>query len=229
MGGNAIEAMSLRDRAVTLVRELYERDSKRYCDELATNLHCWGETLVHCRRSKKAAESFGEAVTLRRQLYAQGPEQHNTALASSLQKYRISLRSTGWKKALNLSMTLFSNHKRDLKRRRIPDELALSLREYGLRLYDDRRIDEACVADKEAVALHRQLFAMDPDAHRGALATSLQESATILHAADRFWEALQISEEAITLGRQLFKQDPERHKANLARHLYNYGMILLSE
>ena len=101
--------------------------------------------------------------------------------------------------------------------------LAGSLNDFGNRLSDIRKHEEALAATQEAVGLYRGLAEKSPDAYNPNLAMSLNNLGNRLSDIRKYEEALAATQEAVNLRRALTKKSPDAYNPDLAGSLNNLG------
>ena len=101
--------------------------------------------------------------------------------------------------------------------------LAGSLNDFGNRLSDIRKHEEALAATQEAVGLYRGLAEKSPDAYNSRLAGSLNNLGNRLSAIENHKEALEVTQEAVELYRALAEKSPDAYNSRLAGSLNNLG------
>ena len=101
--------------------------------------------------------------------------------------------------------------------------LAGSLNDFGNRLSDIRKHEEALAATQEAVGLYRGLAEKSPDAYNSKLAMSLNNLGNRLSDIRKYEEALAATQEAVNLRRALTKKSPDAYNPDLAGSLTNLG------
>jgi tetratricopeptide (TPR) repeat protein len=105
-------------------------------------------------------------------------------------------------------------------------ELANRLNNLGVRLWNLGRLEEAWVANQEAVAIYRQLAEGRPEVFLSAFALSLTNRGALLLKLGRHEEALAASQEAVAIYRRLAEARPEDFLSYFARSLSNAGVLL---
>ncbi|MFB7114505.1 tetratricopeptide repeat protein [Streptomyces sp. NPDC056291] len=100
-------------------------------------------------------------------------------------------------------------------------DLAGSLSNLSMALWEAGRLAEALTIAEEAVEIYRRLAADNPAAHEPDLADSLSNLGPILSRAGRWAEALTIAEEAVEIYRRLAADNPAAHEPGLANSLTN--------
>ncbi|MGH3612794.1 MAG: tetratricopeptide repeat protein [Pseudonocardia sp.] len=105
-------------------------------------------------------------------------------------------------------------------------DLARSLTNLGVSLWEGGEHREALTTFREAVALWRTLAAAEPARHTPGLATSLNGLGASLREVGEHREALTIVREAVALGRTLAAAEPARHTPGLATSLTGLGASL---
>ncbi|MEM7425248.1 MAG: tetratricopeptide repeat protein, partial [Pseudomonadota bacterium] len=104
--------------------------------------------------------------------------------------------------------------------------LADRLNDFGVRLLDVGRIEDALNASAEALGIHRDLSASLPDTFLPKLAANLNNIGVLFSASGRRMDALEASKEAVELRRILSTPRPDVFLRNLTTSLTNLGIAL---
>lgn len=93
-------------------------------------------------------------------------------------------------------------------------------------LSDAGREQDALAVAEEAVAVRRELAAVDMPAHEAELASALNNLGNRLSAAGRLGEGIAAGLQAVEIRRRLARARPRAHAADLATSLSNVGIDL---
>jgi hypothetical protein len=110
------------------------------------------------------------------------------------------------------------------RQRRYRPELAASLTNLAVRLYDTDRADQALAAEQAAVGLYRELAAADPGRYRPELASSLTNLGVWFSMLGQPDDAVPPTEEAATIFRDLAAAGRARYQPELATSLTNLSI-----
>jgi tetratricopeptide (TPR) repeat protein len=103
--------------------------------------------------------------------------------------------------------------------------VAVSLNNLGISHENENRLPEARKAQEEALTIHRQLAAGNPQAFLQDVATSLSNLGLIHRHENRLPEARKAQEEALTIRRELATGNPQAFLPDVAASLNNLGNI----
>jgi tetratricopeptide (TPR) repeat protein len=103
--------------------------------------------------------------------------------------------------------------------------VGLTLTNYSVQLFTDRRFEQAAAAAADAVGLYRAAREEDPDAFAWLLGTALTCQAVAEAQLGRFVEALDLSRRSVNLGRRAAPDDPSG-RAGLAQALRGMAIVL---
>ncbi|KAF9511455.1 hypothetical protein BS47DRAFT_1174635 [Hydnum rufescens UP504] len=108
---------------------------------------------------------------------------------------------------------------------RLSNALVIALNNQGSRMEQAGLQVEALASHEEALAIARQLFAINPGQYVNGLSAELAQHALRLSEVNRSADALLLSDESIALVREVFKVDPDSCREDLAKKLGNHGVI----
>ena len=108
-------------------------------------------------------------------------------------------------------------------------DLANSLSNLGVSLYEVGERREALTVHREAIALFRELAAAEPARYTGDLTVSLSNLGVSLRGMGEQREALTTDREVVALFRELAAAEPARYTGDLTVSLSNPGVSLQEE
>jgi tetratricopeptide (TPR) repeat protein len=108
---------------------------------------------------------------------------------------------------------------------RLSNALVTALNNQGSRMEQAGLQAEALASHEEALAIARQLFALNPGQYVSSLSAELAQHALRLSEVNRSADALLLSDESIAFVRDAFKVDPNPCREDLAKKLGNHGVI----
>jgi tetratricopeptide (TPR) repeat protein len=232
--GRHQEALTASREAVTIYRLLAQTSPAMYEPRLARALVNLGAELSWVGQRKEALAPSEEAVDLYRRLAKLHPDTFLSSLATSSMNLGGRLAELGQRQqALGPTQESVVTHwhlvQRSLARSEPVDGepgLASALTQYGARLADVGRHDEALTFAQMSVDLYRRLTKTNPAAHEPGFALALKELGARLGTVGRLEQALDSAQEAVTVHRHLAEANPAAYFPELAGSLNHLGMSL---
>ena len=217
-------ALQFDRHAVAAYRHLASIEPDRYNSDLATALNALGVDLGSSGQPDEALAVMIEAVAIRRQLLASGPDSLGQ-LSMSLNNLAVRYGARGYPaealEAIEEAVTIRRALVRERPAEFLP-KLARSLSNYSQRLASVKgREEEALKAILEAVDIRTRLDDEEPDRHRADLATSLGGLSGRLSDFGRLEEALVTMQRAVAIRRELAALQPATYLPNLATSLFS--------
>ena len=231
--GSADATRWFHDRAVTLLRELVDKDPVAH-EEMLALVQANMEVLVHQGRADEALDSLRESVAIRRRMARKRPDALERPLAQSLSNLSHALAAVGESaEALAAAQEALALRRRAVRKAAVAGrtaavglrfELAWSLSGVGVLLSEQGRPHDALSLEEEALSIRRDLAAENPEQYREMLATSCSNLGVTYSRLGRFGDALRLEEEATAIRRELAATSFGYHRLHLARSLSNLGV-----
>ena len=231
--GQRAEALATAGEAVTLYRELVQRNSQdnpdAFLPDLAMSLNNLAKRQSEVGQWAEALATAGEAVTLYRELVQRNRDAFLPNLAMSLNNLANRQSEVGQRAEALATAGEAVTLRRELVQRNpdafLPD-LASSLNNLATIQSEVGQRAEALATAGEAVTLYRELVQRNPqdnpDAFLPDLAGSLNNLANRQSEVGQRAEALATAGEAVTLYRELVQRNPDAFAVDLAR---SYGPL----
>ena len=231
--GQRAEALATAGEAVTLYRELVQRNSQdnpdAFLPDLAMSLNNLANRQSEVGQWAEALATAGEAVTLYRELVQRNRDAFLPNLAMSLNNLANRQSEVGQRAEALATAGEAVTLRRELVQRNpdafLPD-LASSLNNLATIQSEVGQRAEALATAGEAVTLYRELVQRNPqdnpDAFLPDLAGSLNNLANRQSEVGQRAEALATAGEAVTLYRELVQRNPDAFAVDLAR---SYGPL----
>ncbi|GIF51113.1 tetratricopeptide repeat protein [Asanoa ferruginea] len=229
--GRAAEGSAAALEAVTIRRELAERDPGTFLPDLATSLNNLGNALASTGRHHEALAVSRDAVAIRRRLAETNPYAYEQALALALNNVGTRLAALG-----HAGEAVAVLREAEAKLRGLVESNPAANRQFlGLVLVNlagslpPTQPQEVVAVTAEAVEIFRGLATERPDSYLGGLSKALNNYSVALSSAGQNRAALTVIEEAVAVRRRLTRTDPSWRPEladsieNLATTLRNLG------
>jgi len=221
------EALTTAQEAVSLYRELVQRNRDAFLASLAISLNNLGNKQSEVGLRQEALTTALEAVSLYQELVQRNRDAFLPGLARSLNNLGNRQSDAGLRReALTTAQEAVSLYRELVQRNRdafLPD-LAISLNNLGGSQSDAGLWQEALTTAQEAVSLYQELVQRNRDAFLPYLAMSLSNLGNSQRGVGLRREALTTAQEAVSLRRELVKRNRDAFLPDLASSLNSLGV-----
>ncbi len=223
------KAISLRKKALNIVKPLYQKDKKRWAEYYTTSLNNLASSFYNIGEVREAIELFKEALEIRKELYKKDKDRWAEYYTGTLNNLASSLKDIGevreaielLKEALEIRKKLYQKDKD-----RWAEYYTGSLNNLALSLKDIGEVREAIELEKEALEITKELYQKDKDRWAEDYTRSLNNLASSFYNIGEVREAIELFKEALEIRKKLYQKDKDRWAEYYTTSLNNLASSL---